>query len=293
MHVLVTGAGGFSGAHMVMALLQRGHRVSACVGSSRGRLPETAEQLGEVEIIAGDLAGTLDLPGGLDAIVHAAARSPAAGVTVDNLVRDNVSATARLVNHANRQDIGVFLYFSSLSVYGRIAVPIVNETTPMVDLDAYGLTKRLGEEMLIGQAERMRSLSIRLPGVIGRGSVRNWLTNVLSAAREGREIAIFNPEAPFNNAAHVDDLARFVCDLLEDDWSGADAVTIGAAGQMKVGEVVRLISEAFGDRSRVRIEPGREPSFLVSSDRARERYSYQPMAIADMLSRFVAENSAL
>ncbi len=292
MHVLVTGAGGFSGAEMTLALLGRGHRVTAVVGSTRSRLPASAERLGVLSVITGDLSTEITLPDGLDAIVHAAARSPMPGVTTDDLVRDNVLATHRLVLFAKRSGVRKFVYFSSLSIYGRIETPVVDETTAVVDPDAYGLTKRLGEELLAAEANSMCSLSIRLPGVIGRGSARNWLTNVLVAAREGREIAVFNPNAPFNNAVHVADLGHFACDLIERDWKGFDAVTIGAAGQTPVGEAVRLLISAFGGHSRVRNEPAPKRSYVISSARACDRYGYQPMEISAMLGRFAAENAA-
>ena len=291
MHVLVTGAGGFSGAEITLGLLRRGHRVTAVVGSTRGRLSAGAEQLGALSVITGDLSLDITLPDGLDAIVHAAARSPMPGVTIDGLVRDNVLATQRLVLLAKRLGVRKFVYFSSLSIYGRIETPIVDEATPVLDPDAYGQTKRLGEELVVAGSDSLASLAIRLPGVIGRGSVRNWLTNVLVAAREGREIAVFNPDAPFNNAVHVADLCRFACDLMEREWKGFDAVTIGAAGQTTVGEAVRLLVSAFGGRSRVRNEPAPKRSYLISSARACDRYGYHPMEITEMLRRFAAENS--
>lgn len=291
MHVLVTGAGGFSGAEATVALLEHGHQVTACVGSTRGRLPQGVEQLGKLNIIAGDLAGSLELPSKVDAIVHAAARSPAAEVTTDDLLRDNVFATQRLVKYAKQTGVRTFIYFSSLSIYGRIETPIVDEATPVLDPGVYGLTKRLGEELLSAQENSMRSLAIRLPGIIGRGSVRNWLTNVLAAARAGSEIVIFNPDALFNNAVHVADLRRFTCELLERQWEGFDAITIGAAGKVTVSDAVRLVIEACDRRSRIRIEAAPKRSYIISSAYACDRYGYRSMDITSMLRRFVAENT--
>src|SRR5207248_1320682 len=96
----------------------------------------------------------------------------------------------------------------------RVEDPVVDETTPITDPDIYGLTKLIGEKLVGDPTATFRSIAIRLPGVVGPGSVRNWLTNVVAAAKEGREIDIYNPTASFNNAIHVADLARFVANLL-------------------------------------------------------------------------------
>jgi nucleoside-diphosphate-sugar epimerase len=291
MHVLVTGAGGFSGAEVVCGLLARGHRVTALVRSGRGCLSEDAGRLGDLEVITGDLSADLALPAKIDAIVHAAGRSPGPGVNTDDLARDNVRATTRLVGHARESGVRKFVLFSSLSVYGRIEAPVVDETTAVRDPDIYGQAKLQAEALAAAKENAFCTLALRLPGIIGRGSVRNWLTKVLAAAREGRDITVFNPNTPFNNAVHVDDLTRFIARLLERDWMETDAVTLGASGQIPVGDAVQLLVDAFGSRSRIRPELSPMLGFVVSSVRARERYGYEPMDIKAMLLQFAAENA--
>ena len=133
--VLVTGASGFSGSAATMALLAAGHHVTAVLGSRRGRLPEDAEKRGRLEVLTGDLSRELPLPRKLDVIVHAAAQSPAPGVTGADLTRSNVLATQRLVDKAKGSGVRKFIYLSSLSVYGRILAPVVNETTAINEPD--------------------------------------------------------------------------------------------------------------------------------------------------------------
>lgn len=291
MHVLVTGAGGFSGAEVVRELLARGHRVTAVVRSRRGRLQEKGGPAGKLTILAGDLSSDLVLPSEIDAIVHAAGCSPGPGVTAEEIVRDNVLATQQLVSHARNTGVRKLVLFSTLSVYGRISAPVVDETTPIHGPDIYGRTKREAEE-LVAAENTFGSLALRLPGIIGRGSVRNWLTRVLAAAREGRDVTVFNPATPFNNAVHVADLTRFVAGWLERDEQRADVVTLGAAGEIAVGDAVQLLVDALGGRSRIRRELSVTPGFVVSSRRARERYGYEAMDIKDMLLQFAAENAA-
>lgn len=286
--VLVTGAGGFSGSHIVTELVARGHEVTALVRNSSARLSDVA---GRFAVIRGDLAQGVELPEKLDAIVHAAATSAWDGVTGEMLTNDNVVATRQLLRQAKASGARKLVFLSSLSVYGSVSIREVCETTPPSEPDAYGAAKLECERMIAAEAGWLSSLSIRLPGVIGRGSVRNWLTGVLTAAREGREITLYNAEFPFNNAVHVDDLARFVAGLIEREWKGADVVTIGAAGRISVGAAVRLIADAFGGKSPLRVEAAPRASFLISSARAIRRYGYAPMEIGAMLRRFAAENT--
>jgi nucleoside-diphosphate-sugar epimerase len=289
MRVLVTGAAGFSGRSITDALVEAGHEVSALVHTNA---LDASRWNAKTSVLSGDLAGNVRLPTKLDAVVHAAARSPAPGVTADDMVASNVAGTERLVKHAARSGVRTFVFLSSLSVYGTIDASVVDESTPIRDPDVYGITKRRGEELLAAEASWLRSLSIRLPGVLGKGSVRNWMTNVLTVAREGRDLSVFNPDAPFNNAIHVSDLAQLVRGVLEGDWRGADFVTVAAAGQISVLNAVKTVVETLGSSSRINVLPGTKKSFVVSSARARELYGYHPMEISALLKRFAEENRA-
>lgn len=290
LHVLVTGAGGFSGAAMTMGLLSRGYRVTAFVGSTRGALQADAECRGDLRLLTGDLSAGLELPADIDAIVHAAARSAWPGISADQLVRSNVIATRYLIEHALRSAVRTFILFSSLSVHGRIQSPVVDPSTPVTDPETYGLTKLLCEQMLAAAAGSMRGLAMRLPGILGPGSVRNWMTTSLAAAREGRDVTVFDPDAPFNNAVHIEDIANFVDGLLKRDWEGFVAGPLGAAGQTTAGAVAQLLTEAGGGGSRIRVDPSPRQSYTISSDWASQGYGYAPMEITAMLRRFVAEN---
>jgi nucleoside-diphosphate-sugar epimerase len=128
------------------------------------------------------------------------------------------------------------------------------------------VTKYQGEAMV--REAPLRSLSIRLPGVIGRASVRNWLTGVVHAAKHGQTIALYNPEGPFNNAIHIDDLCRFTAHLVEHiGWNGHDAVTVGAAGLTTVRRAVETIIQTLGSRSPIVIKEATTPGFTISIER--------------------------
>jgi nucleoside-diphosphate-sugar epimerase len=289
-HVFVTGAGGFSGSQLTLALLARGMRVTAHVGSGTGRLPEDAVQRGDLRIVRGDLGQGVDFAEPVDAVVHAAARSAWTGVSVDDMVRDNVMATRALIAAARRAGVATFILFSSLSVHGRITVPEVDEHTPIVDPDAYGISKRLCELMLEEATGDMRAVALRLPGVLGPGSVRNWLTMSLRRARAGEPVTVFDPVAEFNHAVHVADLARFTAQLVAGDWQGFAAMPLGAAGMTTAGAVARRLAAAGAPEAAVVVGGAPRPGYVISSALAQSRFGYAPMDIMTMLERFIAEN---
>jgi nucleoside-diphosphate-sugar epimerase len=288
MRVLVTGASGFSGSFVARELARSGRDVIAL---HRRETPFLAllNREPRVHKHRGDLVDAAKLPGPFDAVVHAAASSPAPGIVVAQIVRDNVTGTQALIEAAERWAAKAFVFFSSLSVYGEVAAGVVDERTAIVNPDAYGASKRLGELLLAERAERLACLSIRLPGVVGPGSHRNWLSGVAARLRAGETVRAFHLDAPFNNAAHIADLAALVSRVLERPWSGFDTLVVGARGYITVREAIIRLAQGLGVDARIKEIEAAKPSFTLSSERAISRWGYDPMEIGAMIDRYAAE----
>jgi UDP-glucose 4-epimerase len=288
--VLVTGAGGFLGGHIARRLAEAGFDVVAATRGSQIELPESAEAAGRFHTVTVDLARGALLPH-TDFIVHAAATSPAAAVTVDQIVTDNIATTQALIRHALVTKVAAFVFCSSMSAFGAISVPVVTEDEPAVNPDAYGLTKLLGEKLLKDAAGRLPSLSIRLPAVLGCGSQRNWPSEALRKLKAGEPLNFFNLEAAYNVAVHERDIAALVVSVLRQGLTGADTIVAAAAGHTTIGEVVRLLVEGSGSRSPVSAEsrPNR-PAFLIDSSRAQRLFGFAPMDILATLRQFIRDN---
>lgn len=174
MTVLVTGAAGLVGTHVLDALRARGERPSprALV---RERWRASVEALG-AEAVVGDVtdASTWQRASqGVDAIIHAAALV-ASHDSFDEFTRVNVGGT-RLAIEAARRTGARLIHISTVAVYGRAKVyeagaQGVTEDYPFQPLpasDFYARTKRATEELVQEEAARggLAAIAIR-PNVI-------------------------------------------------------------------------------------------------------------------------------
>ena len=210
LHVVVTGVAGFVGSHMVRGLADAGVRVT---GTFRHTPPDDAVTRASFALIRQDLTRLAALPP-CDVLVHTAATSrvtqPDHPAPSGDFEQDNVVATERLLDAAAAAGCRRVVLLSSVSVYGHITASEVDETTPLVDPDPYGASKRRAEVLLEQRSGAMAGLAVRLPAVVGRGADRHWLADVGQRLLRRQPVHVYHPAAPFNNAIHVSALVEFV-----------------------------------------------------------------------------------
>lgn len=159
MRALVTGAAGFIGSHLAEELLGQGAEVVA-LDSFSDYYPRWIKELNRSEsvthprcsFIEGDLI-ELDLPSllrGVDFVFHQAAQPGVRaswGSAFEAYVRNNISATQRLLEAARDTPIRKFVYASSSSIYGETdSIPTRESAVPR-PISPYGVTKLAAEHL--------------------------------------------------------------------------------------------------------------------------------------------------
>lgn len=289
MHVLLTGATGATGRHLLTALLAHGHRVTAVRHSAQAALPGPDLGPDRLRWVRQDLShGTAALPDDYDAVIHTAAHAPPRPDSAAAHAAHNVIATRNLIEHATRTPGRRFVFLSSLSVYGRITVGEVDETTPVQSPGSYGLSKLLGEQLLAEAAHHLAAISLRLPGIVGTGAPGPWLERTFTDLRAGRAVRLHSAEHPFNNLIHIDDLAAFSLQLLDRLKPGHDILTLAAAEPMPLAQIVAAYADAVQVPCEPAIVPAKAPAFTISGTRAAARYGFTPLGVLAAVHRLAA-----
>ncbi|MFE9258337.1 NAD-dependent epimerase/dehydratase family protein [Streptomyces sp. NPDC006879] len=190
--VLITGATGFLGGHLVDACLRQGHQVRALVraASDTARL----RTMPEVELLTGDLSDAAALHRaalGCDTVLHSAAR------VVDHGSRAqfhaaNVAGTENLLAAARRTGVSRFVFVSSPSALMRPGEGDrfdIDETVPYPDRfhNHYCETKARAEEhVLAANTTGFTTCAIRPRGIWGTRDHFGFLPRMLTAMHRGR-----------------------------------------------------------------------------------------------------------
>lgn len=168
MKVLVSGAGGFLGRHVVDRLLARGHSVRAIVrpASQPPNWPDGVELFRADLRVHDKLESAFD---GIDSVIHAAAGTSGGE---DSQFSASVVATERFLDAMARSPVRRLIHVSSLVVYdwGR-ATGSMDEETPLessiYDMGAYTIAKIWQERVVARMASaRGWELTVMRPGFI-------------------------------------------------------------------------------------------------------------------------------
>jgi nucleoside-diphosphate-sugar epimerase len=204
MRILVTGATGFLGAHLVCHLLEQGHEVRGLY-RNKGKLDQNPLLTPEIQAKVGWFAADLfDLPAlelaaaGVDRIYHCAALVGFEAGQRDQLYHVNVHGTAEIVNLCLRLQIPRLVYVSSIAALGRDPLhPEVNEQTPWKDgpfNSAYAISKfRAENEVWRGMQEGLEVVVVNPSIILGPGDWSSGSNKLFQSVYEG--LQVYSPGA--------------------------------------------------------------------------------------------------
>ena len=183
MKVLVTGAAGFLGGHLVDMLIERGDDVRAMVRPSEDA--SRLRSLPGVEVVYGDVTNVDSLKRateGVRRVYHTAARTGPWGPE-DSYWQTNVQGLANLIHAAMDAGVQRLVHTSSITVYGHHLHGIVTEDDPYhAENNPYSRTKIAGEKLIANLVKNDGA-----PVVIVRPG---WIYGPRDSASFGRFVAL-------------------------------------------------------------------------------------------------------
>lgn len=196
--VAVTGAAGFLGQHLVSELRARSVRVVPIVRDIDARSPVGSRAVATVL----EQPSLLD---GVDAIVHAAAIRPRAGIEARMYVASNVELVRALLQAA-RSRVRRFVLVSSADVYGFPPNLPITEEFPFAPANFYAETKVQAERLLRDLAPRLKiEFAIVRPARIYGPGDHGSIDRLVKQIEKGRYAIVGNGQNSLHHI-HLDDV---------------------------------------------------------------------------------------
>ncbi|WP_455388058.1 NAD-dependent 4,6-dehydratase LegB [Petrachloros mirabilis] len=252
--VLITGADGFIGSHLVELLVQRAGRVKAlaCYNAFNnwGWL-ETLECRSDIEVHTGDIRDShfcRRIMSGVDVVFHLAALIgiPYSYLAPDSYVDTNIKGTLNICQAALDKGCERIVHTSTSEVYGTaIRVPI-DENHPLQPQSPYSASKIGADAMAMSF-----HLSFGLPVVTARPfntygprqSARAVIPTIITQIAAGREVIEVGDLRPTRDFNYVLDTCAGFLALAEGDSCVGEVINIATGTEVAIAEVLDQIRQ--------------------------------------------------
>jgi len=287
--VLVTGADGFIGSHLVERLAAEGARVRAfCFynsNGSRGWLDETTEEAAVADVRLGDVRDAWfveECCRGVDTVFHLAAliSIPHSYAAPESFVDTNIRGTLNVLEAARRAGCRRIIHTSTSEVYGTPEILPILESHPLQGQSPYSASK-IGADKLC----EAYHCSFGLPVVVlrpfntygPRQSLRAVLPTLLVQLLSGRREVTLGRLDPRRDLTYVSDTVEGMLAAGTAEGVEGEVIHLGTGRTESVGELFQTACRVLGREAVVIQESGRfrpeasEVMVLVSDPSKAER----------------------
>ena len=276
MRVLVSGAAGFIGRHLVahlsaehevVALVRPQHKTPPLPGLGEGVGGWGPRGMGNVTPTPIDLTRPLEgaaLPGSVDVVIHLAQANVRFPDAADELFAVNTAATQQLLDYARRAGAERFILASSGDVYGFRRGPCRESDQP-TPTSFYGVTKYASELLVGAYAGYVQGCVMRLFQPFGPGQVSRLIPRLAERIQQGEAVRLHGDDRPHVTPIYVGDVVV----AIERAIRLPSSEVLNVAGDTVVS--MRELAEAIGrvlERAPI-FEPSGESAGDMMGDNAR------------------------
>ncbi|MDP4850637.1 MAG: NAD-dependent 4,6-dehydratase LegB [Ilumatobacteraceae bacterium] len=295
MKILVTGADGFIGSHVVETLVKSGHEVRAFVlynsFNSWGWLDESDKSIREsIDIFAGDIRD----PHGVDKAVEnqevilnlaALIAIPYSYHSPDTYIDTNIKGTLNILQAARRHNVKRVVQTSTSEVYGTAQYIPIDEVHPLHPQSPYAATKVGADQLALSfHASFDVPVGILRPfNTYGpRQSARAVIPTIISQLANKSKVKL-GSLSPTRDFSFVQDTANGFLAAAQSDAIVGQTINLGSGFEVSIKETAETIAklmntklELVDDEQRVRPENSEVERLHASIEKAKTLLGWQP-----------------
>jgi NAD dependent epimerase/dehydratase len=294
--VLVTGADGFIGSHLVEALLEEGCKVKAFVYynsfNSWGWLDTLSpSKLEQIEIFAGDIRdpnGVRTALKDVEVVFHLAAliAIPFSYHSPDNYVDTNIKGTLNILQAARDHKIEKILVTSTSEVYGTALYVPIDEKHPRQGQSPYSATK-IGADSIAESFYRSFNLPVTIVRPFNtygpRQSARAVIPTIITQLLNGKQEIKLGALRPTRDLLFVKDtVAGFLAIAASEEVKGEEIniatqqeITVAGLAQ-KIIDLINPAAKIVSDEQRLRPDKSEVERLLGSNEKITRLTGWKP-----------------
>jgi NAD dependent epimerase/dehydratase len=253
MKILVTGAAGFIGSHLVEKCVEEGFEVKAFIrynSKNNWGWLEKSKVKNEIEVVTGDIRdydSVYNAAGGCKAVFHLAALIgiPYSYVSPLAYIRTNIEGTYNVLQAAKERNLENIIITSTSETYGTALQVPINEDHPLVGQSPYSASKIAADQIALSYNK-----SFGLPVKIARPfntygprqSARAIIPTIISQLLNGKTELDLGNTKPTRDLTYVHDTVTGFIEIFKSEDLNGSATNIGMNEEISVKNLANTIA---------------------------------------------------
>lgn len=268
--ILVTGADGFIGSHLVEALVAQGCNVRAFVYYNSfnrwGWLDYSPKEVQDkIDVVAGDIRDPFFVKHamkGCDVVFHLAAliAIPYSYVAPQDYVETNVKGTLNILEAARELNVDKVIHTSTSEVYGTAKFVPITEEHPLQGQSPYSASKIAADQMAMAY-----HASFQLPVCIARPfntygprqSARAVIPTIITQLANGEQNIKLGATKPTRDFNYIDDTVAGFIAMAKSDLVIGQTVNLGSNYEVSIGDTAFCIADLMNVNLKIEVEQER------------------------------------
>ena len=292
--VLVTGADGFIGSHLVELLVREGYAVKALSQYNSfnhwGWLDDIDCQ-NQFEVYSGDIRDPhycKSITKDIDIIFHLAAliAIPYSYIAPDSYVDTNIKGTLNICQAAKENGNIQVIHTSTSEVYGTAQYVPIDENHPMQAQSPYSATKIAADAMAMSFYN-----SFNLPVTVARPfntygprqSARAVIPTIITQIANGITEIKLGDVSPTRDFNYVEDTCRGLIAIMESENTIGETINIGSNFEISIGDTLKIIKKLMlsdvrfvSDEQRIRPEKSEVFRLWCDNSKIKKMTGFEP-----------------
>ena len=268
-NVLITGAGGFIGSHLVERLVCLGANVKAFVRyNSRNDYGEIEyfprNTLSKIKIIAGDLRdqdAIRAVVADSDIIFHLGSliAIPYSYIHPVEVIKTNILGTTNVLMAAKNNNVEKIIHTSTSEVYGTARYVPIDEKHPLQGQSPYSASK-IGADMIATSFQKSYNLPVAIirpfntygPRQSSRAIIPTIITQALT-----RKVIRLGSIHPTRDFTFISDTIEGFIRVAEEKKSIGELINIGSSFEISIADLVEKILTLTHSDAKIEVDEGR------------------------------------
>lgn len=229
---------------------------------------------------------------GIKSLIHCSYYTPNSDHSEIEQLRLNKIVTKNITYLIKKYEIKKCIFLSSMAVYDTTNSHFISEKSKVTKKNVYAKAKLKDESNFfqLYKNNHLESVTIlRLPGVVGKNSKNNFISNLTNAVVFSKKFNVNNPDFKFNNIVHIKTLINFIKLILISSKKKFNIFNLGSHKPLKVKKIVNLIVQKLNsDYDKIFFDQKKINSFKINFNFAKKN-GFKPNTVETELKNYIKD----